>query len=424
MKIHVKDIECSFPSLIHEKFSKVEEATNDWLLEFNLIQSRSALERVNRSKLGRLPCRIHPRTPFKFVFWATKLYTWLFMFDDQFDDGPLGKKMTKMYPIFVALLKILGTDAANEAITEFTKKMRGHFEKENNAIGEKAMLKRVRRRSSAWNIAAKFVDLVSCKSNIPVDYSLWEDPLAMYADQIQRVLTSPICLSLAELWRDYCRFTDPDLQERTSFYFARYLRSYFMECEMRKAKGFPDVETYIRNRQDAGGMLLSLEVIEFTEQAPIPKEIYQSADFQKLRVQIINIVCWTNDLFSFEKEYAHGDINNLVIVLQNSLQCPFQEAADKANDMLAAEIRAFVETQDALQAWAKEKFDKEVSESLGRHVFIYQNWIKGHIDWCFESLRYHQVPDVDQYLENIFTCNAKSDMRRKKNAIVNQTIQI
>ncbi|KAK9761626.1 hypothetical protein K7432_013338, partial [Basidiobolus ranarum] len=141
MIINIQDFECAFPSMIHEKFGKVEDATNDWLLEFNLIQSRSALERVNRSKLGRLPCRIHPRTPFKFVFWVTKLYTWLFMFDDQFDDGPLGKKMTNMYPIFVALLKILGTYAANKAITDFTDKMRCHLMKEGSGISEKMMMK-------------------------------------------------------------------------------------------------------------------------------------------------------------------------------------------------------------------------------------------------------------------------------------------
>ncbi|KAK9759507.1 hypothetical protein K7432_017443 [Basidiobolus ranarum] len=282
----------------------------------------------------------------------------------------------------------------------------------------------MRKRSPIWKIVAKLVSIVSCKSTKSVNFSLREDPLAMYADQIQAVLTSPICLSLAELWRDYCRFTDPDLQERTSHYFARYLSSYFKECEMRKAKGFPDVETYIRNRQDAGGMLLSLEVIEFTEQAPLPKEIYESSDFQKLRLEIINIVCWTNDLFSFEKEYAHGDINNLVIVLQNSLQCTFQDAADKASNMLDEEIQNFVKTQDTLQAWAQENYTKEVCDALGRHIFIYQNWIKGHIDWCFESLRYHQVPDVDQYLEKIFTHNAKNDMRRRKCAVGNKPVQI
>jgi hypothetical protein len=79
----------------------------------------------------------------------------------------------------------------------------------------------------------------------------------------------------------------------------------------------PDVESYRVQRHYDSAVYACQDLIEITEEGlELSAEILTDANFQKLRLLCAQVVAFTNDLFSYEKEVlVHRNPNNLLHVL-------------------------------------------------------------------------------------------------------------
>ncbi len=154
-------------------------------------------------------------------------------------------------------------------------------------------------------------------------------------------LEGPVADALVDLWERARPLTTPRWQRRFAGHLRDYLDAYIWETGNRARGETPDVTIYIQKRQDAGAMHLALDYIDLAEHVELPPEIYEGTLIQALLLTINNIVCWQNDIVSVEKEMAHGDFSNLVLVLQKAYGYTLQEAAEKANDLTTAEVKLF-----------------------------------------------------------------------------------
>jgi hypothetical protein len=214
-------------------------------------------------------------------------------------------------------------------------------------------------------------------------------------------LRGPVADALVDLWERARPLTTPDWRRRFAGHLRDYLQAYLWETGNRARGETPELARYIQMRQDAGAMHLALDYIDLAEHVELPSEIYEGTLMQALLLAINNIVCWQNDIVSVEKEMAHGDFSNLVLVLCKAYEYSLQEAVERANELITAEIRLFEHlcrcTRDLLPGHQQE---------IEKYLASMRAWIRGNLDWSLESLRFREIEPLREgqepgYLETI-----------------------
>ncbi len=214
-------------------------------------------------------------------------------------------------------------------------------------------------------------------------------------------LQGPVADALTDLWERARPLTTLRWQQRFAGHLRDYLDAYIWETGNRARGETPDVAIYIQKRQDAGAMHLALDYIDLAEHVELPPEIYEGTLIQALLLTINNIVCWQNDIVSVEKEMAHGDFSNLVLVLQKAYGYTLQEAAERANELTTAEVRLF----ERLSALAFELLP-DYKQEIEKYLASMRAWIRGNLDWSLESRRFSEIEPLIEgrdpsYLETI-----------------------
>jgi hypothetical protein len=103
---------CPFPAQMNPLAEKVDEHTFTWATEFQLLQKEAAIQRFHKSRFAWLAARAYPGADFAELALANDFFTWLFMLDDQFDDGSLGRQPERLRAVIGGLLAILGFEQA------------------------------------------------------------------------------------------------------------------------------------------------------------------------------------------------------------------------------------------------------------------------------------------------------------------------
>ncbi|HEU5382817.1 MAG TPA: hypothetical protein VFV38_46005 [Ktedonobacteraceae bacterium] len=203
----------------------------------------------------------------------------------------------------------------------------------------------------------------------------------------------PMAATLRELWERMRSQTTPRWQQRFACHLRDYLDAYIWETRGRVGGEIPGISLYIKKRQDAGAMRLALDYIELTAHVELPPEVYESTLVQALLLITNNVVCWQNDIVSVEKELAHGDLSNLVLVLQHAHGYNLQEAAHQANEMTTGEIK-LLERLSELVPMTFPAYEQD----LEKYLAVMRSWIRGNLDWSLETYRYI---DIEQSIEGV-----------------------
>jgi hypothetical protein len=199
-------------------------------------------------------------------------------------------------------------------------------------------------------------------------------------------LDGPVAEALRELWERARSLTTPQWQQRFTGHLRDYLDAYIWETGLRARGETPEIALYIKKRQDAGAMRLALDYIDLAEHVDLPPEVYESTLVQALLLITNNVVCWQNDIVSVEKELAHGDYSNLVLVLAKAHNLSLQEGAERANAMTTSEIK-LLESLAELVPGAFPDYQQE----LEKYLTSMRAWVRGNLDWSLESYRFSEI---------------------------------
>ncbi|WP_420368554.1 terpene synthase family protein [Curtobacterium sp. L1-20] len=123
----------------------------------------------------------------------------------------------------------------------------------------------------------------------------------------------------------------------------------------------PPLRQYLVARRQDGPFTVGLDLIERQLSYALPDWIYGDRRFQNCWEAAADVAAWTNDIISAERELSHGDVVNLVAVLQAEGRTEPQ-AFDTAIEMLdrrighlrshAAQLREQRESDDQTVRWA------------------------------------------------------------------------
>ncbi len=164
---------------------------------------------------------------------------------------------------------------------------------------------------------------------------------------------------------------------------AEYFESTQWEAENRRNNCWPDVESYIRLRPFTGGLLTDIDLIELAECISLPIAVRKHPEFVELTEITNNVVCWSNDIISLQKEHRHQDMHNLVLIIDHQQSIGLQEAIYRVSERIEQQVRRFILLEQSLP-----HFGPEADGHVAAVVTIMRAWMRGNLDWSFESGRY------------------------------------
>ncbi|MGZ8240947.1 MAG: terpene synthase family protein [Methylobacter sp.] len=171
---------------------------------------------------------------------------------------------------------------------------------------------------------------------------------------------------------------------------AEYFESTLWEAKNRAQGVWPESKTYIQMRPYTGGLYTDIDLIELTEGIALPLSVRKHTSIQQLTEITNNVVCWSNDIISLQKEFNHHDMHNLVLILHHRQQISLQAAINRVVKLIERQVRRFIVLENALPS-----FGAEIDKDVKKLIAVMRAWMRGNLDWSLESGRYLPVDRIE-----------------------------
>jgi 5-epi-alpha-selinene synthase len=219
--------------------------------------------------------------------------------------------------------------------------------------------------------------------------------VAAYLSRLLEVLASgaalpgdaPAAHALLDLRRRLDPIAPPGWMTRFVARIEEIAVGFSWEAIHRARRVRPDLSMYLVMREITVGIYPQLELGELACSLTLPAEAREHPTVRRLAAAAVNAVGWSNDIFTYEKEIAQGEVHNLIEVLRVTTGSSLAEAVAAAVAKHDAEVRTFLELERRLPSFGDADAD------VRRYVAILRSWIRGHLDWAHETGRYDWAPD-------------------------------
>jgi len=96
------------------------------------------------------------------------------------------------------------------------------------------------------------------------------------------------------------------------------------------------------------------------------------------------MICWSNDVYSYDMEQAKGlNGNNIITVLCHEKKIDIQAASDYVGIHFGQLMDRFMVDKACLQS-----FGSALDAEVARYIDAMGQWVIGNLEWSFETKRY------------------------------------
>ncbi|KAB8029095.1 terpene synthase family protein [Fluviispira multicolorata] len=206
-----------------------------------------------------------------------------------------------------------------------------------------------------------------------------------------------ITLALKNLMERLRKVTDKNWLAQYQKSMSQYFEGCLKESFYRAAKEVPNVVDYLKLRLLSVGMYSFFDMIELTLSSDLPQYFKISPEYFLFRDMASNICAWANDIYSFPKEFRHGEPCNLLTSLMSHEVISFDKAFDKTVELHNQEISHFIELEKRVLL---EVINESENQIVQEWINGLKNWMVGAWRWTLESGRY-QV-DLNDATNRVF----------------------
>ncbi|MGV9317198.1 (-)-delta-cadinene synthase [Streptomyces sp. NPDC003691] len=204
-----------------------------------------------------------------------------------------------------------------------------------------------------------------------------------------RPAVSPMGRALAEIVeRASCGMTD-SWHLRFRRHIAGYLSACVWQAAHRQGAQVPSPAAFPARRREFGAIMPTFDLVERTEARPLPPYLYCSRPYQDLLITAADLVCWTNDLLTVDKEAARGDPHNLVLVAAHHRGLGRHTAATAVANACEERLRTHERARHELAALLHTLgVPPAVRRDTERCTGALLVWARGHLEWGLGTPRY------------------------------------
>ncbi|MDI2131137.1 terpene synthase family protein [Yinghuangia seranimata] len=212
----------------------------------------------------------------------------------------------------------------------------------------------------------------------------------------------PIGEALRDLWTRTRTRGGARLCRRLRLHLLDYLAGNLRQAAYRALGDVCDLAEYGALRRAAGGILVTFDLVEIAGGAELLPPVYYSRTYQRLLTAAGDVVCWTNDVLTLEKETATGDLLNLVTVLRAAHGGRRSDALARAQALMEGRLDDFLRAErDVPNLCTALALDPAQRQSLTACVDVLRAWMRGHAAWGLATSRYGRLPADPGYLEEL-----------------------
>jgi hypothetical protein len=176
---------------------------------------------------------------------------------------------------------------------------------------------------------------------------------------------------------------DDEWMERFTACVRETLAASLWEARNRCIRVIPAADDYCYWRLFTSGVFCYFALIEVAEQMTVPAFVLDHPVIQQLTRSANYVICWSNDLFSFAKEVARGDVHNLVYIMQHERHLVLDDAITYVIERHDDEVRRFQQLRAGLPC-----FGSFVDDVVQRYVHGLEAWMRANMDWSVATQRY------------------------------------
>ncbi|KAI9060972.1 terpenoid synthase [Trametes sanguinea] len=176
----------------------------------------------------------------------------------------------------------------------------------------------------------------------------------------------------------------PNSYRRFLMHCDEYVNAVAREAEYRERGQVLDLESYQTLRRENSAIRVCFGLFEYALGIDLPDLVFQDEQFMTLYWAAADMVCWSNDVYSYNMEQAKGHTgNNIVTVLMQDKGIDLQAASNLVGAHFAQLMNRFVETKQRLPS-----FGAAVDDPVLKYIEAMEHWVIGNLEWSFESQRY------------------------------------
>lgn len=332
-RTRIPPLYCPFPHRVNPHAEQARRQLSRWVGTVGLIRRQSARRRFEHADFGWFASVVYPTADEERIELMADWFAWLFLVDDQLDDGELGRD----------------PEHAGQVVAG----MRAVLQSADDGAG-----------------VAGCDDLPTAVTSLA---DLWQRTATGMTGAWRRRFVQHLedCLTAASVW----------------------------EAGNRQRGIVPGEDDYIENRRHTGAIYVCMDLIDVVARLDVPVDLYRSEEFSDTLDAACNVVCWTNDIYSLEKERSLGEVHNLVYVVQHHRALDGARAMAHVCEATSAETRRYLALEERLLRRYREHADV-----LTPYLDGMRTWIRGNLDWSGRTGRYRSqtggtAPQPAVYLE-------------------------
>ncbi|GAA1961795.1 terpene synthase family protein [Kitasatospora viridis] len=206
--------------------------------------------------------------------------------------------------------------------------------------------------------------------------------------------TRPTAVAFADCWRRMCEGTTPRWRARTAHAWVDYFTGQLAEVADGLSRQELDFETHLARRRQTIGVFPSLCLAERTGHLDVPDLAWHSTHLKQMQQAAVDQVICVNEVFSLEKEEAHGS-PNLIHDLMRQRGYDRVWAIHYMRDLADRRMQEFVALDQQLpQLCERLCLTETESRAVVRYSQLVGYWLRGNYDWHRATGRYRQVSTV------------------------------
>ncbi|KAI0058770.1 terpenoid synthase [Artomyces pyxidatus] len=195
---------------------------------------------------------------------------------------------------------------------------------------------------------------------------------------------SALCKMTKEFRTRLLRTSGPCSFRRFLQHSEDYINCVAKEAEYRERGEVLDMDSFRDLRRENSAIRLCFGLFEFSLGIDLPDEVFENPIFSSLYWAAADMVCWANDVYSYNMEQAKGHTgNNIVTVLMKAKGFDLQAASDCIGIYYAELMQRYVADKAQLPS-----FGSSIDSDVKRYVTAMENWPIGNLVWSFETNRY------------------------------------
>jgi germacradienol/geosmin synthase len=225
-----------------------------------------------------------------------------------------------------------------------------------------------------------------CHERLPAFMPLDEGAAPEPASAIER--------GLADLWQRTAGPMPRPARERFRDAVLDMTGSWLWELANQFQNRIPDPVDYIEMRRKTFGSEMTMSLARLAHPDMVPEEIYQTRVVRELETAAQDYACFTNDLFSYQKEIEFdGEVHNLVLVVESFLDLDRLTARDIVADLMAERMRQFAHiiAHDLPKLFDDLAVDEPARGIISRHADYLKDWMSGILEWHRRTMRYTEA---------------------------------